>query len=88
MFPGSSVVEQLTVNQLVASSNLARGAKFQTPNSIIYFFIHNNVELFLNSLKLLIYSNRYDVKRIQKPNQNSAGVLILHTSKINTYKCA
>ena len=27
-FPGSSVVEQLTVNQLVASSNLARGAIF------------------------------------------------------------
>ena len=28
MFPGSSVVEQLTVNQLVAGSNPARGAKF------------------------------------------------------------
>ena len=28
LFPGSSVVEQLTVNQLVAGSNPARGAKF------------------------------------------------------------
>ena len=27
-FPGSSVVEQLTVNQLVAGSNPARGATF------------------------------------------------------------
>ena len=28
MFPGSSAVEQLTVNQLVAGSNPARGAIF------------------------------------------------------------
>jgi len=28
VFPGSSVVEQLTVNQLVAGSNPARGAIF------------------------------------------------------------
>jgi hypothetical protein len=29
MFPGSSVVEQLTVNQLVGGSNPSRGAIFQ-----------------------------------------------------------
>ncbi len=33
-FPGSSVVEQLTVNQLVAGSNPARGATFSYFNHI------------------------------------------------------
>ena len=28
LFPGSSVVEQLTVNQLVGGSNPSRGAKY------------------------------------------------------------
>ena len=31
LFPGSSVVEQLTVNQLVGGSNPSRGAIFSTP---------------------------------------------------------
>ena len=29
LFPGSSVVEQLTVNQLVGGSNPSRGAKYE-----------------------------------------------------------
>ena len=34
-FPGSSVVEQLTVNQLVAGSNPARGAIFPNPYKLL-----------------------------------------------------
>ena len=36
-FPGSSVVEQLTVNQLVAGSNPARGATFTLKINVIQF---------------------------------------------------
>jgi hypothetical protein len=41
LFLGSSVVEQLTVNQLVTSSNLVRGAKHKTPvlQNTGFFFI-------------------------------------------------
>jgi hypothetical protein len=65
MFPGSSVVEQLTVNQLVASSNLARGAtstnlfnileNFKGPPLIDFIVFINKVAGFITfSLKLLI----------------------------------
>ena len=35
LFPGSSVVEQLTVNQLVGGSNPSRGAIFSRAGSIL-----------------------------------------------------
>ena len=41
-FPGSSVVEQLTVNQLVAGSNPARGAIFSLYSIPLFLFEEHN----------------------------------------------